>query len=267
MWSYMLFNLLLSVALAPTGMSQQEPKLNYTTEAGIDSDGNVYVASDGGKPLKMATVAHCIEARFADDRQTVGCSVARGTTPEEAMQSLRLEIYLRNGKKEIIETETPMDWHFWRDGQQVAVYSRLLDGKERYALYDAASALLIEELAGPSDGSLLPEWAKSRAQVQDESVPMGDDYATERTKWVAKVLRQIRKIEPGMKRRDLPKVFTTEGGLSTRFQRTYVYSECPYIKMNVRFKAANNEGNGVEEEPDDIIESISQPYLAWSVVD
>jgi hypothetical protein len=47
MWSYMLFNLLLSVALAPTGMSQQEPKLNYTTEAGIDSDGNVYVASDG----------------------------------------------------------------------------------------------------------------------------------------------------------------------------------------------------------------------------
>jgi len=91
------------------------------------------------------------------------------------MQSLRLEIYLRNGKKEIIETETPMDWHFWRDGQQVAVYARLLDGKERYALYDAASARLVEELAGPSYESLLPEWAKSRAQVQDESVPIGDD--------------------------------------------------------------------------------------------
>jgi hypothetical protein len=96
---------------------------------------------------------------------------------------------------------------------------------------------------------------------------MGDDYARERTKWVAKVLRQITKIEPGMKRRDLLKVFTTEGGLSTRFQHTYVYSECPYIKVNVRFKSANNEGNGVDEEPDDIIESISQPYLAWSVMD
>src|SRR5882762_5465975 len=105
MWRYMLLNLLLGVALAPTGMSQQEPKPNYTTEAGIDSDGNVYVASDEGKPLKMATVAHCIEARFADDKQSVGCSVARGTKPEETMQSLRLEIYLRNGKKEIIETE------------------------------------------------------------------------------------------------------------------------------------------------------------------
>jgi hypothetical protein len=262
MWRYLLLNLFLGVALAPAGVSQQEPKLNYTTQAGIDSDGNVYVASDQGKPLRMTTVAHCIEARVAGDKQTVGCSVARGTKAEEAMQSLRLEIYLRNGKKEIIETETPMDWHFWRDGQQVAVYSRLLDGMARYALYDAASARLIEELAGPSDESPLPEWAKSRAQVEDESVPMGDDYTRERTKWVAKVLRRIRKIEPGMKRRDLLQVFRTEGGLSTRFQRTYVDSECPFIKVNVRFKAANNEGNGVEEEPDDIIESISQPYLA-----
>jgi hypothetical protein len=29
----------------------------------------------------------------------------------------------------------------------------------------------------------------------------------------------------------------------------------------------DDEGNGLEEEPDDIIESISQPYLAWSVMD
>jgi hypothetical protein len=267
MWRYLLLNLLLGVALAPTAISRQEPKLNYTTEAGIDSDGNIYVASDQGKPVRMATVAHCIEARFADDRQTVGCSVARGTKPEETMQSLRLEIYLRNGKKQIIETETAMDWHFWSDGKQVAVYSRLLDGNGRHALYDSASARLIEEVVGLSDESLLPQWAKSRAQVQDESVPTGDDYANERTKWVAKVLRQIAKIEPGMKRRDPLKVFNTEGGLSTRFQRTYVYSECPYIKVNVRFKAADNEGNAMEEEPDDIIESISQPYLAWSVMD
>ena len=70
-----------------------------------------------------------------------------------------------------------------------------------------------------------------------------------------------------MKRQDLLKVFTTEGGLSTRFQRTYVYAECPYIKVNVRFKAASDEGNVVAEEPDDIIESISQPYLGWSAMD
>ncbi len=263
----MLVNLLVGVALAPTGMSQQESKLNNTIEGGIDSDGNVYVASDEGKRLKVTTVAHCIETIFADDNQTVGCSVARGTKLPESMQSLRLEIYLRNGKKEIIETETPMEWHFWRDGQQVAVRSRLLDGKQRCALYDAASARLIEELVGPSDESLLPEWAKSRAQTEDESVPMGDAYSRERTKWVAKVLRQIATIRPGMTRRELLKVFNTEGGLSTRFQQTYVYSECPYIKVDVRFKARNNERDSLHEEPDDIIESISQPYLAWSVTD
>lgn len=155
------------------------------------------MVSDAGKRINMATVGHCIEARFADDKQTVGCSVARGTKAEETMQSLKLEIYLRNGKKQIIETETPMmDWHFWRDGQEVALYSHSLDGKGHYALYDAASARLVEELAEPECESLLPEWARGPAQIQNESVPVGDEYDRERTKWIAKVLRQIQKISP-----------------------------------------------------------------------
>lgn len=261
----MLVNLVISATLVTPCMAQQQR--DYTTEAGIDSDGNIYVASDEGKRIYMSTVARCIEALQAANRQTFGCSVARGAKPEEAMQSSRLEIYLRNGKKQIIETETPMGWHFWRDGQQVAVYFHSPDGKGRYALYDAASAHLVEELAEPENESLLPEWAKGPAQVQDESVPMGDEYNRERTKWISKVLRQIEKIKPGMTRQDLLKVFTTEGGLSTRFQRTYVYSECPYIKVNVRFKAATNESSGMEEDSGDIIESISQPYLAWGVMD
>jgi hypothetical protein len=70
-----------------------------------------------------------------------------------------------------------------------------------------------------------------------------------------------------MTRQDLLKVFTTEGGVSTRFQRTYVYSACPYIKVNVQFKLAKSEENAMEENPDDIIDSISQPYLAGSVMD
>jgi len=181
------------------------------------------------------------------------------------MQSLLLEIYLR---KQIIETETPMDWHFWRGGQQVVVYSHSADGKGgHYALYEAASAHLVEELAEPENESLLPEWAKGPTQIQDESVPVGDEYDRERAKWIAKVLRQIEKIKPGMRRQDLLTVFALEGGLSTRFLRTYVYSECPYIKVNVRFKAATNVSNRVEEDSDDIIESISQPFLAWSVMD
>jgi len=59
--------------------------------------------------------------------------------------------------------------------------------------------------------------------------------------WISKVLRQIDKIKPGMRRKDLLKGFTTDGALSNRFQRTYVQKECPYIKVDVRFKAVNNE--------------------------
>jgi hypothetical protein len=91
--------------------------------------------------------------------------------------------------------------------------------------------------------------------------------AEERTRWIAKVLRQIGKIKLGMGRKDLLAVFTTEGGISTRTQRTYVYTECPYIKVTVRFKAVSGESVGLDEDPDDIIESVSQPYLGWSVMD
>jgi hypothetical protein len=74
-------------------------------------------------------------------------------------------------------------------------------------------------------------------------------------------------IKPGMRRKDLLTVFTTEGGISTRTQRTYVNTECPYIKVNVRFKVVSGENLTLTEDPDDIIESISQSYLAWGVID
>ena len=249
----------------PPSACQQKPE--YASEAGIDRDGTIYVSSDAGTPIKMADARHCIEAFSANDRQTFGCSVARGTKTEEAMQSKRLEIFLKNGIVKAIETETPMEWHFWQDGKQVSIHSRSLDGKDRYALYDTATVRLIEELTGPLDESSLPQWAKSRAQIEDESVPAGDTYDRDRTKWIAKVLRQVAKVQPGMKRQDLLKLFRPEGGLSTRIQRTYVFAECPYIKVNLRFKPASNNENGIEEMPDDLIESISQPYLAWSVMD
>jgi hypothetical protein len=114
---------------------------------------------------------------------------------------------------------------------------------------------------------MLPQWAKGQAQIQDESVPISEALSQERTKWIAKVLRQIGKIKPGMRRKDLLGIFTTEGGLSNRFQKTYVHVECPYIKVNVRFKVVSNERSVLTEDPNDIIDSISQPYLAWSVMD
>ena len=141
------------------------------------------------------------------------------------------------------------------------------NGLGNYALYDTSSAGLIDNFAEPSDERLLPQWAKSQSEIEDESVPMSPSLKQERTKWIAKVLRRIGKIKPGMRRKDLLTEFTTEGGLSNRFQRTYVDVECYYIKVNVRFKPINGDHNVMEENPDDIIESISQPYLAGGVFD
>ena len=85
--------------------------------------------------------------------------------------------------------------------------------------------------------------------------------------WIAKVMRQIGSIQPGMRRKDLAKIFTTQGGLSSPQQRTYVHVECPYIKVDVRFKATDGKADTPEEDPEDIIESISRPYLQWGVFD
>jgi hypothetical protein len=244
----------------------QDNKFEYNKRAELDAQGNVYVSSDEGKLIRMADNGYCLEVRVADDSQTVGCMVRLKS--EEPPQSLQLEIYLKGGNRHTIEPGAPIrDWHFWKAGQQVTVYSGSRDGSGTYALYDTASTRLVEKLAEPSDESMLPQWAKGQAQIQDDSVPMSAALTQERTKWIAKVLRQIGKVKPGMRRRDLLKVFTTEGGLSNRFQRTYVHVECPYIKVNVRFKATSSERNVLTEDPNDIIESISQPYLAWGVMD
>jgi hypothetical protein len=77
------------------------------------------------------------------------------------------------------------------------------------------------------------------------------------------VLNATRTIKVGMTRSDLMKVFTTEGGLSATSQRTYVYRQCPYIKVDVKFAASSRN----EELPTDRIVEISRPYLDWSVAD
>jgi hypothetical protein len=76
-----------------------------------------------------------------------------------------------------------------------------------------------------------------------------------------------------MTRKLLLRVFTTEGGLSTGLQRTFVSRDCPYFKIDVEFKAVGrpnrNEDGGVTlvEGNEDIILKASVPYLQFSVMD
>jgi hypothetical protein len=91
--------------------------------------------------------------------------------------------------------------------------------------------------------------------------------------WVTDALEKIESIKPGMTRRDLLRVFNTEGGLSTRLRRTFVSRDCPYFKVVVDFKAASGPDrdsagslNSVEDNRD-IIVKVSKPYLQFAIGD
>ena len=93
------------------------------------------------------------------------------------------------------------------------------------------------------------------------------DTDLEHRKWILSVLESTGTVKPGMTREDLLKVFTTEGGISNRFQRTYVYKDCQYIKVTVEFEAASNPDDGLTEMPQDRIVKITMPFLQYMVVD
>jgi len=82
----------------------------------------------------------------------------------------------------------------------------------------------------------------------------------ERSQWVGSVLAWIATIKPGMTRSDLLRVFTTEGGLSTRTRRVYVLKQCRTIKVDVEFSISENEA-------EDKITQISKPYLDYGIYD
>lgn len=87
------------------------------------------------------------------------------------------------------------------------------------------------------------------------------------SEWVAQSLREMQTIKVGMTRADLLKVFSEEGGLSTRTQRQYVYRECPYIKVAVEFERVGNAEAPFPENEKDKIVKISRPFLEWLVID
>jgi hypothetical protein len=259
---------LVSFVVASTPRPLREQQFEEHRQAELDADGNIYVSSDQAKLIWMGNTKRCSELREASDQQTVGCRVMQDPELGNTLPSLQLEIYRKGGHKIIIEVEEPIgNWRFWKDGEQVAVSFGPVDAPATYALYDSATARVIEKLSQPSDESLLPQWAKSEGQIHAESVPMSVELTQERMLWIGRVLRQIGQIRPGMKRKDLLTVFTTEGGVSTRTQKTYVYKECPYIKVTVHFKALEGESSTLDEDLDDIIESLSQPFLAGITVD
>jgi hypothetical protein len=225
------------------------------------------ILSGIAQPPSMTSIAkdeHCSEIRGNPDNSALACLVWDGSSERFAAPRV-IDIYLEGGKSLTIDPGAPIrEWHFWNSSKQLAIHFGE-DGD--YALYDVATGNPVQQISGIREPQQVPQWAKSRSQVEDESVPESPADEAQRTLWIAKLMRSIATIRPGLKRRDLDALLTTEGGISTRLQKTYVSRECPYIKVDIQFNAGAGTAQSGEESSDDIIESVSKPYLAWSVSD
>jgi len=101
--------------------------------------------------------------------------------------------------------------------------------------------------------------------IIDNRQPSPNPPASETcTRWISQCLGEIQTIRPGDTRAKLLPLLKTEGGISTRQQRRYVWSACPLIKVEVRFRAV---GEGATESDADVITSISKPFLEWPMMD
>ncbi len=80
--------------------------------------------------------------------------------------------------------------------------------------------------------------------------------------WVQEALTHIESIQVGMPRAELERLFTTEGGIYSRSQRTYVYRNCPHIKVDVEFSSSDQNQISADR-----ITKISRPYIARTIAD
>ena len=112
---------------------------------------------------------------------------------------------------------------------------------------------------------------RTSAQTRPNSTVQQRQAADEHVAWVVDAMKRMQTIRPGMTRKELLTVFTTEGGLSNRLQRTYVSRDCLYFKVDVTFQPIGQPNGDLpadrREDDSDVIVRISRPYLEFAIAD
>lgn len=127
------------------------------------------------------------------------------------------------------------------------------------------------QLGYPSAMFFKGEDPRSNPRIR-EALRTGDKFTeakteADHTRWIERSLREIQTLKPGMTRADLLKVLQEEGGLSNRNGHRFVYRECPYIKVDVKFQAVGALDDNLRKDPRDKILRLSTPFLEWSITD
>ena len=91
----------------------------------------------------------------------------------------------------------------------------------------------------------------------------------EHVAWIGKVMEKMETIRVGDTRKRLLRVFTTEGGLSTALEHTYVSQDCPLFKVDAKFRAVGRPDpfrGRTEQSPTQRFEVIN-PCRGWDPID
>lgn len=88
-----------------------------------------------------------------------------------------------------------------------------------------------------------------------------DQSQSSSCKCVTDALSEIEKIKIGMKRKDLDKMFSIDGGISPVNPQRFVYEQCNFIKIEIKFEFIDKNNKFPKDNPEDKITEISKPYL------
>lgn len=64
-----------------------------------------------------------------------------------------------------------------------------------------------------------------------------------------------------MKRKDLDKMFSSDGGISRINPERFGYEKCDFIKVEVKLKFTEENNKFPKQNPEDEIIEVSKPYL------
>jgi len=92
--------------------------------------------------------------------------------------------------------------------------------------------------------------------------------STECCSTVQMAIEAVAKIHRGMTRSEVEKSFVVDGGLFSRQQTRYSFRLCPLIKTDISFDLdPEKRGSFVTGSPNDVVSSVSKPYLEYPVKD
>jgi len=114
---------------------------------------------------------------------------------------------------------------------------------------------------------------------QEPALPAQPCTREDHAAWIADVLKRMETIKPGMTRQELLEVFRQDGGgrLMPRYGEgimhdRFVSRDCSYCKVDVELRLAVQPDRGegklhYQEDPRDIVLTISRPYLQRPIWD